>query len=63
MYMIVAVFLALFKQPREYMKIHVITSYMYYYFRETDAILFLPLKISRLTGHFVCRWFAMHSGC
>ena len=50
MYMIVAVFLALFKQPREYMKIHVLTSYMYYYFRETDTILFLPWKLSWLTG-------------
>lgn len=42
MYMIVTGFLALFKQQREYMEIHVLTSYIYYYFREK----------SWLTGHF-----------
>ena len=50
--MMVAIFLALLKQQREYMTIHVLPSNIYYYFREIDAILFLPLKISWLTGHF-----------
>lgn len=50
--MIVAVILALFKQQQEYMKIHVLIPYVYYYFRETDAILLLPLKISWRAGHF-----------